>query len=191
MIPLQHCPVPHLQHEGEFNLFLEKYYIPLKAERVMEIGSFYGATLWAWIANGEKLKELISIDLPIPPSDGRYQDMVRSRKLWLDWTSQLDFMDFEGDSHSQEISMQVSHVVSHGTYDMLFIDGDHTYNGVSLDWVMYKSFVRPGGLVVFHDSTGYDSVKKVCDEIRQDPQYQTDEIYIQGGWGLFIVKIPE
>lgn len=191
MIELKYCPVPHLQNEEEFNRFIKEHYIPLNPERVMEIGSFYGATLWAWIANNKNLKQLISIDLPIPPSDGRYNDMVRCRKMWLDWTSEIDFIDFEGDSHALETYVQVSHIVPHGTVDMLFIDGDHSYNGVSLDWTMYQAFVKPGGLIVFHDSTGYDSVKKLCDEIRQLPDYQTDEIYVPGGWGLFIVKKPK
>ena len=51
---------------------------------------------------------------------------------------------------------------------------------------MYSPLINKGGLVVFHDSTGYDSVKKLCDEIRLT--HSTDEIYVQGGWGLFVVK---
>ena len=35
--------------------------------------------------------------------------------------------------------------------DFLFIDGDHTYEGVKADFNMYSELVRPGGLIVFHD----------------------------------------
>ena len=35
--------------------------------------------------------------------------------------------------------------------DFLFIDGDHSYEGVSRDFALYSSLVRPGGLVAFHD----------------------------------------
>ena len=38
-----------------------------------------------------------------------------------------------------------------GKTDFLFIDGDHTYQGVKADFEMYAPLVRPGGLVVFHD----------------------------------------
>ena len=33
----------------------------------------------------------------------------------------------------------------------LFIDGDHSYEGVKADWVNYSPFVVPGGYVLFHD----------------------------------------
>ena len=35
--------------------------------------------------------------------------------------------------------------------DLLFIDGDHTYDGVKKDFVFYKEFVREGGIIAFHD----------------------------------------
>ena len=35
---------------------------------------------------------------------------------------------------------------------MLFIiDGDHRYEGVRRDFLAYRHFVRPGGIIVFHD----------------------------------------
>jgi predicted O-methyltransferase YrrM len=35
--------------------------------------------------------------------------------------------------------------------DLLFIDGDHSYEGVKADFANYSSLVRPGGLIVLHD----------------------------------------
>jgi hypothetical protein len=35
--------------------------------------------------------------------------------------------------------------------DFLYIDADHTYPGVSADFDNYSRFVRPGGLIAFHD----------------------------------------
>ena len=37
------------------------------------------------------------------------------------------------------------------TLDVLFIDGDHSYEGVKNDFKHYQSIVRPGGLIIFHD----------------------------------------
>jgi predicted O-methyltransferase YrrM len=42
--------------------------------------------------------------------------------------------------------------------DLLFIDADHSYKGVSSDWRNWSPFVRKGGLIVFHDY--YSDVKK-------------------------------
>ncbi len=33
--------------------------------------------------------------------------------------------------------------------DFLFIDGDHLYDGVKIDFELYKKLVRPGGLIAF------------------------------------------
>lgn len=36
--------------------------------------------------------------------------------------------------------------------DFLFIDGDHTYQGVLTDWLLYAPLVKRGGIIAFHDS---------------------------------------
>lgn len=36
--------------------------------------------------------------------------------------------------------------------DMIFIDGDHSYEGVKRDWELFAPFVRQFGVVVFHDT---------------------------------------
>jgi predicted O-methyltransferase YrrM len=46
--------------------------------------------------------------------------------------------------------------------DMLFIDGDHSYEGVKSDWRLFKRFVHPFGVVVFHDTLW---------DLRPDPQW--------------------
>jgi len=35
--------------------------------------------------------------------------------------------------------------------DVLFIDGDHSYEGVKADYERYEPFVKEGGLILFHD----------------------------------------
>jgi predicted O-methyltransferase YrrM len=36
--------------------------------------------------------------------------------------------------------------------DLLFIDGDHSYEGIKLDWELFSPYVAPFGAVVFHDT---------------------------------------
>jgi Methyltransferase domain len=36
--------------------------------------------------------------------------------------------------------------------DLLVIDGDHSEAGVQSDWDTWSQFIRPGGLVAFHDA---------------------------------------
>ena len=35
--------------------------------------------------------------------------------------------------------------------DLLFIDGDHSYEGVKKDFEMYSPLVADGGVIAFHD----------------------------------------
>ena len=37
--------------------------------------------------------------------------------------------------------------------DVLFIDGDHTYEGVKADYEKYEPFVKDGGIILMHDIT--------------------------------------
>jgi cephalosporin hydroxylase len=37
------------------------------------------------------------------------------------------------------------------TFDLLLIDGDHRWAGVRQDFLIYREFVRDGGLIAFHD----------------------------------------
>jgi hypothetical protein len=45
----------------------------------------------------------------------------------------------------------VNNIIGDIQLDFLFIDGDHTYEGVKQDYEMYKHLVKPGGWIGFHD----------------------------------------
>jgi len=48
--------------------------------------------------------------------------------------------------------------------DILFIDGDHSFAGVSFDYHKFKPFVKKGGFIIFHDYH-LKSIKTLCDSI--------------------------
>jgi len=54
-----------------------------------------------------------------------------------------------------QITVKTNHV------DLLFIDGDHSYEGVKADWDAYKKFLRAGSIAVFHDWGWAEGVKRV------------------------------
>ena len=51
--------------------------------------------------------------------------------------------------------------------DLLFIDGDHSYDGVKRDWEAFVPFVSPFGVVVFHDTLW---------DLRPDPRYSRPDM---------------
>jgi predicted O-methyltransferase YrrM len=58
-----------------------------------------------------------------------------------------------GDSQSDAMLARVREAIGGGgaAADVLFIDGDHRYEGVSRDFALYSPLVRDGGLIAFHD----------------------------------------
>jgi predicted O-methyltransferase YrrM len=76
--------------------------------------------------------------------------------------------------------------------DFLFIDGDHSYQGVKRDFEMYKSLVNKGGIIALHDIVqAKDSrvgVPRFWAEIKS--KYNTTEIVnnrSQGWAGIGVV----
>lgn len=107
----------------------------LNPQKGLEIGNFCGGTTYFWQALAPLV---VSIDLELVGSaDGGF---LPGR------TKNVTFI--LGDSHDQETLRQAEEFVP---YDFLFIDGDHSIDGVQQDYDMYAPLVRKGGIVAFHD----------------------------------------
>ena len=57
----------------------------------------------------------------------------------------------EGRSQSEKVINRVKALLDGHSLDFLFIDGDHSYQGVAADFENYAPMVRKGGLIGFHD----------------------------------------
>jgi predicted O-methyltransferase YrrM len=61
--------------------------------------------------------------------------------------------------------------------DFLFIDADHSWNGIARDWHGWTPFVTAGGIVALHDSRAcegrpvYDSVRFTNDIVLRDERF--------------------
>jgi len=53
--------------------------------------------------------------------------------------------------------------------DMLWIDGDHSYEAVRFDLSAWTPLVAPGGMVAAHDYAHRGDVKRAWDEVMSDP----------------------
>jgi predicted O-methyltransferase YrrM len=56
---------------------------------------------------------------------------------------------FQGDSHSESTRDAIASYC--GAYDVIFIDGDHRYEGVARDFEMYRELLSERGVIMFHD----------------------------------------
>ncbi len=67
--------------------------------------------------------------------------------------------------------------IKNGSLDFVFIDGDHSYTGVSKDIKLWKSKVKKGGFLGFHDYAHprLPGVKKALDEAFNIKDLQFDD----------------
>jgi cephalosporin hydroxylase len=117
---------------------------------VMEIGTCHGGTLYMWCQAASPDATLISLDLPEGEFGGGYRECragLYQRFSSPDQTLHL----VRADSHDAATVGRIESLLQGRKIDFLFIDGDHTYEGVRRDYELYTPLVAPGGLVALHD----------------------------------------
>lgn len=57
----------------------------------------------------------------------------------------------DGDSHLPKTINRLKEVLNNRPIDFIFIDGDHSEKGITLDYEIYAPMVRDGGIIAFHD----------------------------------------
>jgi cephalosporin hydroxylase len=118
---------------------------------VVEIGTANGGTLFLWCQMAHPEATIVSIDLPGGIHGGGYP--YWKSFLYQRFPSSAQKLHLlRGDSHKPEMLAQLKKILADDSQiDFLFIDGDHTYEGVKADFEMYAPLVRKGGLIAFHD----------------------------------------
>lgn len=137
------------QHPMEIEQ-LYKTVCELQAQRIVEIGTAKGGTLYLWTQAAADDATIISVDLPGGKFGGAYPD-CRIPFYQSFSRPQQTLHLLRKDSHDPGTLAQVTRLLEHTPIDFLFIDGDHTYDGVKADFLSYGPLVRPGGLIAFHD----------------------------------------
>lgn len=115
----------------------------LRPRCVMEIGTCRGGTLLVMSRLSDSGATVISLDLPDSWIRGPLLKTFRYRRQSLQIV--------QGDSHSSAIQERIRRILKHRKIDLLFIDGDHSYEGVKEDFEAYMPFVQEKGVVAFHD----------------------------------------
>jgi len=133
---------------------------------VVEIGTSNGGVFYGLCQLAKGNATVVSIDLPGGPFGGVYvTDGNKHFKTYGKPGQQLEFLRF--DSHKASTLKKLGKVLDGKQIDLLFIDGDHSYEGVKQDYEMYSPLVRKGGVIVFHD---------IC-EHKMEPRCKVDKFW--------------
>jgi predicted O-methyltransferase YrrM len=140
----------------------------LRPKVSLEIGTADGGTLFLWTRATDPQGLVISVD------------------KYPSWKTKL-FESFglpgqalavlRADSHNKDTLDAIVARLSGKRVDFLFIDGDHSYEGVKRDFEMYGPLVRVGGLIAFHDIVpgpvdAVGGVPKLWSEIKTEHVYR-------------------
>jgi len=178
-----------IQVRAELEVFLARV-CELEPRSVLEIGTAYGGTLFALATAAHPDAHIASLDLPSP--EGYPPEREPLYRAFARAGQRLDLV--RADSHLSATRDRIAALMG-GALDLLFIDGDHTYEGVRRDWELYGPLVRSGGLVAFHDIVpGSEAivggVPRFWAELRET--MAVDEIVDdqeQGGYGIGVVRV--
>jgi predicted O-methyltransferase YrrM len=144
----------------------------------VEIGRFKGGStfLIASAMNGGKLISLdLHLKMMLKKKGGIYDKELKKSLESAGLRNRVDLIVADSKSyHNEDLSV-----------DFLFIDGDHTYEGVKSDFLHWVDAVKPGGHILLHDAaslrphtTVHTGVEKLVKELRQ-----SDNLIIAEGKG--------
>lgn len=108
----------------------------------LEIGSMFGGSLWEVARALPPGSRVVSVDYPV--------DTPRAEPHLRQCVSELSKLGYDshvviGDSTARDT---VAKAKALGPFDCVFIDGNHTLEGVTADWENYGPMAR---MVAFHD----------------------------------------
>lgn len=117
---------------------------------VLEIGVSLGGTLFLWTRAATHDALLVGLDMQEQGRLGRFSAFPLVRRAFAADRQRVELL-LDVDSHAEATVERVRRLIGGRPVDFLFVDGDHSYDGVWSDVQLYGPLVRAGGLVAFHD----------------------------------------
>lgn len=154
---------------------------------IVEIGTASGGTLLIW--SSIATETVISCDL----QEMTIQSEIFNRLPPPGSNCQISLIT--GDTHTAEMKSRLERELNGRKVDFLFIDGDHTETGVTADFNDYRTLVRQGGIIAFHDIVEKQPLeinqvhrlwKKIKDKFPHE-EFIADPS--QKGFGIGIIKV--
>jgi len=123
----------------------------MRPESVLEIGTGRtGGTLFLFSRVASENATIISVALPGGEFGGCYPKWkIPLFKSFALVNQQIHLI--RADSHDTATLEKIKTIFNEKKIDFLFIDGDHTYEGVKKDFQMYSPLVKENGIIAFHD----------------------------------------
>jgi predicted O-methyltransferase YrrM len=148
---------------------------PTSEMRIIEIGSYIGESTMIF---ADRFKEVISVDPYIndydlddeacqhAPFDKVYQQFLKNT------------LSIPNIKSIRDTSENAFSILRDEQWDMVYIDGLHTLEGVWFDIEHYKTIIKPNGFIAGHDY-GWGNVRHVIGELLDD---KVDATFKDASW---------
>jgi glycosyltransferase involved in cell wall biosynthesis/SAM-dependent methyltransferase/predicted O-methyltransferase YrrM len=161
---------------------------------VLEIGLDFGGTFFLWSRTAAPDAQLLAIDTKPVGRFGDWSPFSIVRKSFAVGLQHITLL-MGSDSHEDTTWRRIVVLLDGRAIDFLFIDGDHSYDGVWQDFKMYSSLVAPGGLIAFHDISQNPAewTKGVAQFWREFTRaHETEEFVVndEPGFGIGVYRAP-
>jgi predicted O-methyltransferase YrrM len=137
------------QHRLEL-LALARLIAQRRPGTIVEIGTASGGTLFLSALLADPAALIVSIDLQHGRYGGGYPDWRVPLYASFGRSGQRVEL-IRGDSHSATVRERLEALLGGRGIDYLFIDGDHSYDGVRQDFETYGRLLGDDAMVAFHD----------------------------------------
>jgi predicted O-methyltransferase YrrM len=133
----------HLSIKDSINLIT----LAQKSKNILEIGSYLGYSANLFLLSGKKINKLYCVDtfLNDAMSEGKRDTFEIFKKNTKKFSSKIEI--FRGLSDHQIKNLYFLNK----KIDLIFIDGDHSYEQVLKDWNNYKILLKQDGIIALHD----------------------------------------
>ena len=148
---------------------------PTSEMRMIEIGSYVGESTLMFANN---FKEVISVDPYVndydlsdmacsyAPFDKVYQEFLRNT------------LPIQNIKSIRDTSQNALSLLREQQWDLVYIDGIHTLEGVWFDIDNYKNIIKSGGFICGHDY-GWGNVRHSIGQLLDD---KVDSTFMDGSW---------
>jgi predicted O-methyltransferase YrrM len=180
-----------MQNRDEIERLVERVQ-QLKPKTILEIGTARGGTLFLFCQSAAEDAEIVSLDLPYGKNGGGFPQWKEPvYRLFAKPAQRLTLL--RGNSHLEASRSRVVSAVGGKKFDLIMIDGDHSYMGVKRDFELYSPLVSERGIIVLHDIlvNRFDpeiDVNRFWEEVAAS--HECEEIvdsYQQGVFGIGVV----
>ena len=148
---------------------------PTSKMRMIEIGSYVGESTLMFAKN---FKEVVSVDPYI--NDYDLSDLACSYApfdvVYAEFLKNT--LPLPNVKSIRDTSTNAFPILNQQQWDMVYIDGLHTVDGVYYDITHYKTIIKPGGFVCGHDY-GWGNIRHNLGRIFDD---KVDATFKDGSW---------